>query len=202
MQQQKVHVKFLKSTILGGALFLVPLVALAYVLFTAIGYMRLVARPIVGLLPWSGATAVLLADLLAVTGVVLVCFLAGYLARRGMARWLVGHMEERLLMRIPGYAMFRGFSRSFAETAGQANDSKRVVLVNFDDQSQLAVEVEQTESGRKSVVFIPGSPEFNGGSLALVEAGRIVPTNMTLLELRSVMRGYGQGFAAGLPEGH
>ncbi|HET6564284.1 MAG TPA: DUF502 domain-containing protein [Xanthomonadales bacterium] len=197
MENQKVRVSFLKSTILGGALFLVPLVVLAYVIFTALGYMRMIAKPIVSLLPWSGVGAVVLADLLAITGLVLFCFAAGYLARVGMARWFVDHMEKNFLMRLPGYAMFRGFAKAFDEEA----ESQRVVLVQFDDQAQLAVEVEQLEGSQRTVVYIPGSPEFNSGSLAVVEQSRVEVTNMNLLELRQIMHRYGQKFSAGLSKG-
>lgn len=114
MEHQKVRVSFLKSTILGGALFLVPLVVLAYVIFTALGYMRMIAKPIVAL---------------------------------------------------------------------------------------LAVEVEQIEASQRRVVYIPGSPEFNSGSLALVEQSRVEVTSMTLLEFRQIMHRYGQKFTAGLSKG-
>lgn len=198
MKQRKVRVQFLKSTLLGGALFLVPVVVLGYVIFTALGYMRQIAKPIVAFLPWTGAGAVIVADVLALLGLVLICFAAGYLARVGMARWFVDHMEQNFLMRLPGYAMFRGLTNSVDES----QENRRVVLVQFDDQAQLAVEVEQLEGSRRSVVYIPGSPEFHGGSsLAVVEHDRIEPTKMTLIELRQLMRGYGQNFGKELSKG-
>lgn len=197
MEQRKIRVQFFKSTLLGGALFLVPVVVLGYVLFTALGYMRRVADPIVAFLPWSGPGAVIVADILALLGLVLICFGAGYLARVGMAKWFVDHMEQNFLMRLPGYAMFRGFANSVDEN----QQNKPVVLVQFDDQAQLAVEVERLEASQRSVVYIPGSPEFNGGSLAVVELNRIKPTKMTLIELRQVMRGYGELLGKGLSKG-
>lgn len=188
MEQKKVPLQFLKSTLLGGALFLVPLVALGYVVFTALGFMRKIADPIVAFLPWSGFGAVIVADILALLGLVLVCFISGYLARVGMAGWAVNHLEQNFLMKLPGYAMFRGFADSFEGK----RDSQRVVLIQFDDQAQLGIEVNRLEASKSCVVYIPGTPEFNAGSLSVVDQSRIEPTNMTLLELRQIMRSYGQ----------
>ena len=83
---------FLKTTVIGGLVFLVPLVVLGLVIGKAIGVMLIVAEPMASFLPVDSIGGVALANLIALACIVLICFLAGLLANEageaGLARTL------------------------------------------------------------------------------------------------------------------
>ena len=118
---------FIKTTLIGGALVILPLVLVAILLQKAIGSAHKALQPLASHLP--GGT--LLTDLIAIGLVVLICFLAGMLIRTTFGRRLRDFLERRLDDRVPGYKLLkavgggtfsdkegRGIQPAFAEIAG------------------------------------------------------------------------------------
>ena len=73
---------FLKATLVGGLMFLVPVVLLAVVLRHALQFAGKVAMPIAKLLPISHFGGVAVATLIAAAILLLIAFLAGLLRAR------------------------------------------------------------------------------------------------------------------------
>lgn len=74
-------VDFVKTTIAGGLLFLVPAVLLVLLVKHAIELVGKVLTPIVKLLPVHNIAGIAVAHLLAALLILIVCFLAGLAAR-------------------------------------------------------------------------------------------------------------------------
>ena len=85
--------RVLKSTALGGVVFLLPLVILVVILEKAFKIIRTVSDPISRLLPVDAVAGYAVADILAVIALFLVALVAGLLAqhrhRRGPSHGLV-----------------------------------------------------------------------------------------------------------------
>ena len=77
--------KFITTTVIGGLLFLVPVVFLVFILSKAFGFMKVVAEPMADFIPIDSVGGVALANLIAFLAVILVCFLAGLVARNALA---------------------------------------------------------------------------------------------------------------------
>jgi hypothetical protein len=75
MSSNKGGIDFLKTTVIGGVVFLVPVVVFVAVLTKAAGLMMKVAEPVVRWLPLDSIGGVALANVIVVVGLVLVCFL-------------------------------------------------------------------------------------------------------------------------------
>jgi hypothetical protein len=94
---------FVRTTILGGALFLAPIVALAFILGKAYDFARRGLQPVASFIPDRFASAPTMSAILAIFVLALACFLAGLLARTVLAQKIVGGLEAAVLSKLPGY---------------------------------------------------------------------------------------------------
>ena len=86
MSRKSGGVHFIKTTVIGGLLFLVPLVVLILILTEAAELMMMVAGPMADWVPIDSVGGMALANLIAAAVLVLVCFIAGLVARAAFLR--------------------------------------------------------------------------------------------------------------------
>lgn len=187
--------KFIITTAIGGLLFLVPLAFVVIVFGKAYKIMAAVAKPLSERLPVDSIAGVGLIEILAIVLMLLACFLAGLLARGAAARALYRKLDGVLSELIPGYTWTKTVVHNLG---GETHtDQFKPVLVAFDDQTQVAFEMERGEG--LVVVFIPGSPDVRSGSVAYVTPDRVRPLETSLLAVNRIMKHMGKGAAALLP---
>ena len=95
--------RFIGTTILGGVLFLTPIVALALVLNKAYVWAQRGLQPVATLIPDRFASAPTMTAILTVLVLAFACFLAGLLAKTLLAQRIVGGLETAVLSKVPGY---------------------------------------------------------------------------------------------------
>jgi uncharacterized membrane protein len=157
---------FVKTTVIGGIVFLVPFIVVIFILGKAFQFMRGIAQPVTAALPMIDTVGeIVLLDLLAAGLILVVCFLAGLAARAAAAGRLVKSLEARVLSRVPFYHFVKGMTESVVEA--ESDTTLRSVLVRLDDYSQLAFEVERLPGG-DVVVFLPGAPNPWSGAVCVV----------------------------------
>jgi len=105
---------FLKTTVIGGLIFLVPMVVLGLVIGKAISVMLVIAEPMAGILPVDSVGGIAIVNVIALAIVVLVCFLAGLVARTGFAQKLADTAESTILQKIPGYTLIKGLATALS----------------------------------------------------------------------------------------
>ena len=103
--------EFIKTTVLGGFLVLLPIVAVLAVAGIAVATLIKIVTPIVGKLPIKTVGGLALATVLAVLFLLVFCFLAGLLVRMRMGQLIQKRVENLLLQRLPGYVMFKNLTR-------------------------------------------------------------------------------------------
>ena len=161
---------FLKTTVIGGVFFLVPIILVLIVVKQALGYINKVLGPFQKLLPVESIGGVLVADVLGVVVLLGLCFAAGLLARRAQLRNIVKNIEKTVLTRVPGYEFFKGLGETLVGL--DSNRQHAAVLARFDDGWQFGFEMERLDDGHV-VVFIPGAPAPFSGSVFIMEPERI-----------------------------
>jgi uncharacterized membrane protein len=189
----KAFLQFAKTTIVGGMIFLVPAVVATIVIGKALQFSTKLVSPVLIFVPVDTAAHAVIADILAIVLILLACFLAGLLARSTWASEFMRKLEERFLLRIPGYTLIKGVMDSMS--GDEARISMRPVLMSLDDSSQLVFEIERLADGRV-VVFVPGAPDPRSGSVLVVQAQRVAPlpisVGQALQNLRMAGRGTGK----------
>ena len=110
---------FLKMTIVGGALYLIPIVLILVVLGKVHGMTIKLVAPIAQGLELHDIGGVNAARLLAIVVVVLACFLAGLFARTAVAQQFVGWLERAILSNLPGYSLVSTLGADVAGTGDE-----------------------------------------------------------------------------------
>jgi uncharacterized membrane protein len=186
---------FLRATLVGGLLFLTPLVVLVVVINKALTFGARLIRPLADRVPYSlglgPAKAYVAAGLL----LVLICFLAGLLARSALARKSVQMIEGSVLSFIPGYEYLKQAGASVL--GAMETDAQPVVLVRIGDSWRIGVKTE--EIGEKWLsIFVPNSPNSNRGNVFIVDRAKVrvsaTPLATALASLRRC--GAGAGWVA------
>lgn len=185
--------QLIKTTIIGGLIFLVPIIIVVAILGKAFELMILVAKPLSAWIPLDSIGGVALANILAVLAILLCCLIAGFVAKGTAAKRLLNSVESKLLVAIPGYSFVKGMTDSL-KSSEEAAKSFVPVVAQFDDNAQIGFEIERTERGNV-VVFLPGSPDPWSGSVVYVNADRVERLDMTVPDAINNIRHLGRGSA-------
>jgi len=153
--------------------------------------MRTVAAPMMAYIPTGYIGGIAVANLLILLAIVLVCFIAGLMARSAIANKMYRSLDATLLA-IPSYAFIKGLTESMSSTE-EAAKIFLPVLVRFDDNAQLAFEVERT--GDNVVVYLPGAPNPWSGSVAYFNVERVKRLEMSVTQAVKNIQRIGRGSA-------
>ena len=182
--------RFLKTTVIGGIVFLIPIVIFAMIITKALELTNKLAVPLSAILPIDSIGHVAVVDLLALIIILLICFIAGFAAKTAFARKHLSLLESKVLSKFPAY----DFLKSKIYTVLQAEEVEGIkpVLVRFDDSWQIAFKVENIPGGT-SAVFLPGAPDPWSGSVCFVTEDRIQSLDAPLPDIIRTLKRLGKG---------
>ena len=186
----KVQVQLVKTTVLGGIVFLVPIVVIVAILGKAFEIMKHVAMPISRLVPVESFAGIAMVNLVAVIVILAICFLAGISAKTALAGKLVDVLESYILSNIPMYAVIKGMTASVA--GAEELSELKPVLARFDDYWQIVFEIERIEGGSVAV-YLPGAPNPWSGSVCVITDDRIRPLDASMVNVVQNFRHLGRG---------
>lgn len=186
---EKRGIQFVLTTAIGGVVFLIPVVVLVVVIAKAIGFMMVVAKPMADWLPVDTIGGVALANVIAGVALVLVCFLAGLLARHALASAFVGQLESKVLVNVPGYLMVKSLVSGFDESriAGL-----KPVALQLGTAERVGYEIEKLPDGR-SMVFIPSPPNPFSGITQVLPPEQVTYLDVSLKQIMEVTENFGHG---------
>jgi uncharacterized membrane protein len=168
---------FIKKTIIGGVLFLIPISLVIILLLKVFGFMLKIADLIYKILPIENILGIGTANLIAILLILLICFLFGLIASNKNIDVFKNTLEKNILMKIPGYLFIKAYTKGL-EDQNKGKNELNPILVIFDDNAQLGFLIEENEKGLSSV-FMPGSPNPWSGNVIYVEWGRIKQLSIT-----------------------
>jgi uncharacterized membrane protein len=184
---------FLRTTVIGGIVFLVPLVIVTVILGKAFRIIKIVTVPLNDLIPIDSVAGFAVLDILTVVTLLLCSFLFGLVARSPWGRRLYGKVDAVLLQMIPGYAWIKAVTGSISEE--EADKVLKPVVARFDDQFQVAFEVDRSADGLVAV-FLPGAPDPRSGAVSYVTADRVKPLDVTFTAVVRSLKNLGRDSAA------
>lgn len=182
--------RFLKTTVQGGILFLVPVIIFIMVIGKAVKLTDKLAAPIARMLPFEVIGGVAVAELIAVMLLVLMCFIAGLAAKTAAARRIVQSLEDNVLDKVPAYALMK--AKTDSVLSAEATEDLQPVLIQFDDSSQIGLLVESLDNGT-NLVFLPGAPDPWSGAICGVTSDRITSLPISVREVTQLMKRLGKG---------
>jgi uncharacterized membrane protein len=188
--------EFLKTTFVGGILFLLPVALVLLVLSHALRLAGNVVRPVSHGLHFEQTVAgVGTATILAVLLLVVISFGAGVVARTNLGRRINGWFERSFLGNVPQYQLAKSLGEGLAQIEGA--DNLKPALISIDGGWQMGYVLEPLDNGWLAV-FVPQAPTPLSGNVMYLPADRIRPLGIPMLQARTIVKHLGIGSAAAL----
>jgi uncharacterized membrane protein len=178
--------EFVKNTLVGGLLIVVPLYLAVLLLLKAMQSVMGLVRPFAQLLPaWLPAD-----NILSLLLVLSLCFLIGLAVRAPIGRALRERLEQSLFERIPGYALFRSLTQRLA---GESREHVwQPALAEIEDALVPAFIIEELEDGRFTV-FVPSIPTPLAGAVYVLSRDRVHPLDVPFTQAIQTVSRWGSG---------
>lgn len=182
--------RFVRTTILGGIFFLVPVVFFVAVIGKALDITGNIATPLTAALRVESVGGLAVVEILAVAILVLICFLAGLVARTVIGRKAVEALEAKVLCRLPAYALLKSKTENILTPEDM--EGMTPVVARFDDSWRIAFEIERVHGG-KVAIFLPGAPDPWSGSVCVMTEDRVAPLDLTIPYVAKMAKRLGKG---------
>jgi len=179
---------FIKTTLIGGLFFITPLVLLVYLISIVIGVLRKMVAPIADKIEFSLFGGEGSARIIALVILLILCFIAGLLAKTKIANQVKEWVEANILSNIPGYTLLKG---TIEAAAGfESKNLKEVVLVDIEEVWQIGFLMERIDNDLNTV-FIPGAPDPMSGSVVFVKWDRLKTIDIKEIDAMQISRKMG-----------
>lgn len=186
--------RFLRATLFGGVIFLLPLILIAVLLGKAVGMAISAGEPVLRLLPHNALWLALI-PVLALLALVLVALLAGLFARTATGQRLLERIETGLFGGVPQYQMMKSMAEGMARLESSAG--WKPVLVPAGAGWRIGFIVEPLGEDW-ATVFLPQSPSATIGEVVILPRASLRPLAMTTAEAGAVIKRMGVGAGAAL----
>jgi len=181
---------FFKATIVGGLLFMVPLILMVVVLQKGLGLVRKIVVPLAKYFPERTFLGVGMTTILSIAVIVLLCFLFGLVARTAAGKKVRDWLEFTIMGKLPGYALVKGVIQG--ATGLENEEDVTIALVRIEDAWQIGLVVEVHSDGHRTV-YLPGVPNPASGSIFYMTEDRIRPIDAKMGQMLTVIRHLGIG---------
>ncbi|BCP55463.1 hypothetical protein K32_40800 [Kaistia sp. 32K] len=187
---------FLKATLLGGLLFLLPVALLSIAFRHAMTLGQKLAEPISKLVPETVIPRGFgLIPLLTILILALFCLAAGLFARTRTGRQLRDWLETSLFGGLPQYRLMKSMAEGLAHVEG--SEGMTPVLVKVEEGWQIGYRLEPLEGGWLAV-FLPQAPTPMSGNILYMPAECVRPLDLTMVQALQIVKNMGVGSAPAL----
>jgi uncharacterized membrane protein len=183
---------FVRTTLVGGLMFLVPVALLLVVLRHAMQFAGKVAKPIAANFPETEIVGVGVVSLVAAFILLLIAFVAGLLARTAPGRRVTHWFEESIFGGLPQYRMVKSMAEGLAQIEG--GHGMQPVLYRGDEGWQIAYRLEELADGWVAI-FLPASPTPMSGNILYVQAYKVRPLEIGMPAAMKLVKSVGVGSA-------
>jgi uncharacterized membrane protein len=180
--------RYLRTTLIGGLLFLLPAAIVVVVAQKAFGLLMKVLQPMVAALPGQLAIGSAAPYVTVILSLVIICFIAGLVARSAFGSRFSHGLEDMILGRLPGYT----FIRSMFSGVAPVDTKVEVALVEMEEMLALAFVMERHANGYVTV-FVPSAPTPHAGSVYFARAEHVRVIDMGLAEAMHIISKLGLG---------
>jgi len=182
--------RFVSTTVIGGILFLVPIVLTVFLVSQAMRLAVRVLSPVAHLVPGGSIAGIAAAELMAAAAVVLACFAAGVVARTRAGAITSLRLERAVLGRVPGYMLLKRAAEGLVGL--ESASDVRSALARIEEAWVPAFVVERHANGL-STVFVPSTPTPAAGAIYLLEPDRVRVLDVPVAQMVTCVMRLGVG---------
>ncbi len=160
---------FFKKSLIGGLVIVLPI---AIVAMGVRWLFRTVTDAIQPLTNWVVKVAgfpEIMGDLIVIAGMVLVCFIVGWLVSTAGGAWFHRHFDARLTRWAPGYRLVKDIVNQFLGDASQSpfanGEVAMVKLFGIEHPTEVTAIITSRHDDGRITVFMPTGPNPTSGNI-------------------------------------
>jgi uncharacterized membrane protein len=181
-------IDFIKSMVIGGIVFIIPLIILIIIIEKTFSLSKIIVTPIVKFLAAKEIMG-FAADIVLAVGIILFfLFIVGIISRTSAAKNTMSRLEDKLLSRLPMYPQIKQASGSILKLEG--NNSLKTVLVEAEGGKRLAFMVNKLDNNQ-SIIFLPDAPNPWSGSIVFIDNQKYKEINLTFNNAMQILTSMG-----------
>ena len=184
----KQFLAFLKATLLGGVIVVLPAWLAALLVLKALAHLEIFVKPVSSHLPQSIAHP----RVIGIPVLVGLCFLVGAVIQTAIGAKVERAAERAVLEKIPGYTTLRSLASRLSDHAETA--SFQPALIEIEEALVPGFIVEQ-HSGNRSTVFVPSVPTPMAGAVYIIDNRRVHPLDLPAVAVMQCISKWGGGSA-------
>src|SRR5262245_8251593 len=177
---------FIKATLLGGLIVVLPAWLAVLLVFKALGHLEIFVKPVSKHLPQTIGHPRIIAILVLIG----LCFLVGVVIQTAIGKKAERAAERTVHEKIPGYTTLRSLASRLSDHSETA--SFQPALVEIEEALVPGFIVEQY-SGNRSIVFIPSVPTPMAGAVYIIDNNRVHPQDLRAVSLMQCISKWGGG---------
>ena len=181
--------RFVRITIAGGILFLIPVVVIIIVLAKAFTLLRGFSKLIADKIHFTQVAGIGATTLISIVLLLLICFIAGIFMRTKFARKIIVWLEDRVLIYIPGYSYIRARSSDLLNK--EKTNGWKPASIFVDDNEVICFVIDETND--YCSIFLPSAPVPSSGSICVREKTKVTFLPINVSEAISMIRQFGKG---------
>lgn len=177
---------FLKATLLGGVLLVLPAWLAVLLVVKALMHLQVFVEPITAELPPEVAHPRLIAVLLLIA----LCFVVGLVIQTAIGAQVKRIAERHLLEKLPGYTTLRGFAAQLTDYEKSA--SFQPALIEIEDALVPGFVLED-HVGERCTVFVPSVPTPMAGAIYIIANHRVHRLDVPAMSVMQCLSKRGAG---------
>ena len=178
---------FLKSTVMGGVLVILPLAVLLFIAHWVFTFVSETISPLTGALLTRWSLQPVVADIIVVILIVMLCAAVGFIVRTKVGKWIYQSVENRLLRKAPGYSIIKETVVQFIGNKKSPFSSVALVQI-YGNSTMVSAFVTDSHEDGSHTVFVPTGPNPTSGNIYHVEDQYVHPVDVPVEEaMRSII---------------
>ena len=182
---------FVKTTVLGGLVAIVPLAVLIVALGMALKVMVDIMNALKGVLPFSPLVNTAIIFGVALVALVAICFGAGLLVKTAFGHAFVEKMHAFFSAHIPMYKTIRDITRNAAGMQGREFDLALIDL--HGSPSRVLGTVMEELPDNRVAAYIPMSPTLGVGQVYVLPAENVERLDVPIADFAGAISQWGVG---------
>ena len=179
--------EFVKSTVVGGLLVILPLAISFFALTWVFGLVQEAISPLKTIVMQKSPLQGVVADILAVALLIVVCFSVGVLVRIRLGKWLYSVLESNVFLKVPGYSLIKETVYQFLGKKKSPFSSVALVQI-FDNETLLSAFITDEHADGTCTVFVPTGPNPTSGNIYHLPKDRVHPVDVSIEDaMRSII---------------
>ncbi len=186
--------KFIKTTLIGGLVVILPATIIVGVFTWLIRKVTDLIQPLTDILLAKSSIAEILADLIVIAMIIGFCFLLGMAVKTGVGKFVQNKLEAKLTRFAPGYSLVKETVLQFLGKKKSPFSSVALVQI-FENRTLATAFVTEEHEGDMYSVFIPTGPNPTSGQIYHLEGTYVHPVDVKVEDaMRSIIScGAGSG---------